>query len=342
MARQQYTRRAAREGGGAEGAAQSLADVDGAGVEINSTAIAVCGFVSAATTTQAATAVTTVRLIVRLVLLRLSVCHCLSYSPLRCLYLQVQLSHLHPPLSSSAQPHVQADPASTPSSSASPTPQPASSPSRSPMVARPYIEDELSLDDSPVIVELRRRNSSADGGRDDPLARYGDRMIVKERERERGEEGQTGTVGRADTVVKPTVMSHNPFYPGHLIISNYQLAFIPTHVITPSSAVSASSFSPFHANPGPLLPVVQLPLLAISRLSSATIEQKDLAVVELRCKDYRRLHVLFTGLTRKNRWYGYQQCCDAAQVLCTAAGGRMGLLVCLRSSFEVRKQPRRG
>ena len=238
-----------------------------------------------------------------------------------------------------------ADPASTSSStaSASPTPQPASSPSRSPMVARPYIEDELSLDDSPVIVELRRRNSSADataalGGRDDPLARYGDRMIVRERERER--------VKRDDRDSRPSrqggkaaVVSHNPFYPGHLVISNYQLAFIPTHVITPSSAISSSS-SPLHANPGPLLPVVQLPLLAISRLSSATIEQKDLAVVELRCKDFRRLHVLFTGLTRKNRWYGYQQCCDVLKFYAQPRA-EDGFASVFAFKFKGTKQPRR-
>ena len=241
------------------------------------------------------------------------------------------------------------DPASTPSStaSASPTPQPASSPSRSPMVPRPYIEDELSLDDSPVIVELRRRNSSADGiavaaaatsGRDDPLARYGDRMIVKERERER--------VKRDDRDSRPSrqagksaVVAYNPFYPGHLIISNYQLAFIPTHVITPSSATPSVS-SPFQPSPGPLLPVVQLPLLAISRLSSATIEQKDLAVVELRCKDFRRLHVLFTGLTRKNRWYGYQQCCDVLKFYAQPKA-EDGFASVFAFKFRGTKQPRK-
>ena len=237
-----------------------------------------------------------------------------------------------------------ADSSSTPSStaSASPTPQPASSPSRSPMVVRPYIEDELSLDDSPVIVELRRRNSTSEtaagvGGRDDPLARYGDRMIVKERQRER--------VKRDDRESRPSrqgklaAVSHNPFYPGHLIISNYQLAFIPTHVITPSSATTFSS-SPFHPSPLPLLPVVQLPLLAISRLSSATIEQKDLAVVELRCKDFRRLHVLFTGLARKNRWYGYQQCCDVLKFYAQPKA-EDGFASVFAFKFRGTKQPRR-
>ena len=164
----------------------------------------------------------------------------------------------------------------------------------------------------PVIVELRRRNSSADAppaavsGRDDPLARYSDRMIVKERDRERvkrddressrpsSNSRQAGKGGCGDSQSVLSRPSHHiqlpaRFYPHtrpHTIVRHPFLRLLLSlpSKLSPTTARRTAA-----------------PMLAISRLSSATIEQKDLAVVELRCKDFRRLHVLFTGLTRKNQ-----------------------------------------
>ena len=174
------------------------------------------------------------------------------------------------------------------------------------MAPQPYIEDDISLDDSPVIVELRpRRNSSAEGGGQaggDPLARYGDRMVVMAREkaregaRERGRD--RSREGRRDRGTPPKAgAGHNPFYPGHLLITNFQLIFIPSHHLTPSATPQPGAA---------LLPIIQLPLLAIWRLSPVTFEQKDLAVVSIRSKDFRRVHLLFTGLLRKGRWNAFR------------------------------------
>ena len=225
----------------------------------------------------------------------------------------------------------------------SPLPIRSSSPSRSPIEPRPYVEDELALDDSPVIVELRRRNSSADvrgsrggtggGGtaaEPDPLARY-DHMIVREKERERGrterlrarERGKekwreqsskdgSGSKSHSAAAAGGAAggLQWNPLYPGHLIISNYQLAFIPSHCLTPTSSAagSAASSSPSSSLPSSssLLPPITVPLLTVSRISARTLDTKDLACISLRCKDFRRVHLVFTGLLRKGRYTNFR------------------------------------
>ena len=239
------------------------------------------------------------------------------------------------PASTASSPHHLSLSKSTSTlSSQRPQQSPNGSPTQSPMLPHPYVEDDIALDDSPVIVEIRRRNSAAESieGKD-PLARYGDRMIVHakaqrardserhKREREREKDARS-RASDAHSAQRGT----NPFYPGHLIITNYQLIFIPSHHLAPSASSSSSSSSttitpPLSSMGVPLLPIIQLPLLCISRLTPLTFEQKDLASLSIRSKDFRRVHLLFTGLLRKGRWNAFRNALTTVEFYATPGPG---------------------
>ena len=66
-----------------------------------------------------------------------------------------------------------------------------------------------------------------------------------------------------------------------------------------------------------LLPCITLPLLAISKLIPLTFEGKDCAVLNIRAKDFRCLHLLFVGLLREGRYSNYKNALKAIEFYAT-------------------------
>jgi hypothetical protein len=122
----------------------------------------------------------------------------------------------------------------------------------------------------------------------------------------------------------PTTSASPPhFWYGSLLITNYQVSFIPDNVAPshtldvtsplPSSnlmtlsPLPSSSSSPHlssgNANQRPS--PVSVPLLSIRREEAIPFDARDLGLLELTSKDFRTLRFLFVGLVKRQRYYRY-------------------------------------
>lgn len=91
-----------------------------------------------------------------------------------------------------------------------------------------------------------------------------------------------------------------PLWYGTLIITNYRLCFLPEVDIGLPDVESIQA--PFSA--------ISVPIMCMERVEHTSIEDKDAGVIQLDCKDFRTMRLIFTGLIKENRYSNFRHCKD--------------------------------
>lgn len=106
--------------------------------------------------------------------------------------------------------------------------------------------------------------------------------------------GSAGSAGAAGAEDDESASGPPPLWRGTLIVTNYRVIFCP------------QKFQIDVADPLCRLETVAVPHLTIARLSATELEPRDMAILELVCKDFRVLRFCFEGLVRNQFYSNYR------------------------------------